>query len=728
MTTDLPRSIGEHLLYVCLISAEAPIDYEPVLPAEHVDVVGGTLPHQMDRGVAAALPGLWYLLHLPRRLLDLVDLPLGLLDVLEDFRVPHSVLLVPADLPDVAENIRRFRPNHRPALVVSPDGLADEARRVSTELGAVLEAAPASALSNELLQHHWRALHDALISDRPFVGAPPTLVTRLDTAAAELPVRALTQRLGSPLTEPDDPSKTELHWLATCLNARQWMRAAGRLEREEIPVEEAEALIPERLAEVGGDVRVPVSVGLTGTAPPYASELRRASGGPPQLRIGRHDPRDTLDVDIADRADDLVERATVELLLTHNASRGGFGLMAGDVPTQAFLTLANLERHWHIQPRPHKVRALLRSLDRHAAPIWTDAMRAALASASQVTAFTNFPFGLLTVPGDTSPLACRLPLAYRPLSPLTRATQMELDPRGIDLTAGLRVLVAECIPTIDPVGRLSRSAWDVASQAVDTGDLGNSRLVRVDVNSARELQVAVAEHQPNILVLSAHGMATPLGTAVAIGDRLCWAADLGDMPPLVILSACDVAPRGRGHVSIADLLLRQGATAILGTQIPVDVRRNSMLTLRFFINLAAAIAGETTHQTVLEVWHHTQASNAVNDILYGSPTLEAWGHEIVPSTGEPVLREFMGRRASGSLRYGDIYRDTEALLGVIADEMGVGARMRGLIRDPGYIPESLLYSMIGRPEQIFLRDPGADRWERSGQTPPSPPPERRTWA
>ena len=54
------------------------------------------------------------------------------------------------------------------------------------------------------------------------------------------------------------------------------------------------------------------------------------------------------------------------------------------------------------------------------------------------------------------------------------------------------------------------------------------------------------------------------------------------MPPVVILSACYVAPRGSGAVSITDLLLREGAVAVLGTQVPVDVYHNAVLMTRFF--------------------------------------------------------------------------------------------------------------------------------------------------
>ena len=70
----------------------------------------------------------------------------------------------------------------------------------------------------------------------------------------------------------------------------------------------------------------------------------------------------------------------------------------------------------------------------------------------------------------------------------------------------------------------------------------------------------------HILVLSAHGVfqggLQPAG--LMIGDEVCLGPGLGPLPPVVILSACHVAPRGTGAVSVADMLLREGALAVLG--------------------------------------------------------------------------------------------------------------------------------------------------------------------
>ena len=68
-----------------------------------------------------------------------------------------------------------------------------------------------------------------------------------------------------------------------------------------------------------------------------------------------------------------------------------------------------------------------------------------------------------------------------------------------------------------------------------------------------------------------------------------------------------------------------------------------------------------------------------------------------------VLEEFMSVRSPGRLRPGHIYADTERILGEIAEDNGVGERVRNWFQHPGYVPESLFYVFAGSPDRIYLR-------------------------
>ena len=70
-----------------------------------------------------------------------------------------------------------------------------------------------------------------------------------------------------------------------------------------------------------------------------------------------------------------------------------------------------------------------------------------------------------------------------------------------------------------------------------------------------------------------------------------------------------------------------------------------------------------------------------------------------------VIQEFMSVRSTGAIQLAHTYRDTENILLTIANEQGDGARIRQLLRAPGYVPESLFYMFAGRPDRILLRPP-----------------------
>ncbi|MGW6506606.1 CHAT domain-containing protein [Streptomyces niveus] len=219
--------------------------------------------------------------------------------------------------------------------------------------------------------------------------------------------------------------------------------------------------------------------------------------------------------------------------------------------------------------------------------------------------------------------------------------------------------------------------------------------------TADALRRAVAEHRPDFLIISAHGSFSGNVAGLAIGNEICVELDLDHPPPVVMLSACHVAPRGAGAVSVTDLLFREGVLAVLGTQVPVRVDRNAMLMGRFLANVAEELQSPGRHATVLDLWHHVQAGNAVNDVLSGSASLQEWAMRG-SADGTPVLTEFMLNASAGKLRRGHIYADTERVLEEIAHDMGMGHKVKNWFRRPGYVPESLFYLFVGHPERVHL--------------------------
>ncbi|MCL7428142.1 CHAT domain-containing protein [Streptomyces sp. YS415] len=675
--------------------------YSPFLFRQLGEDAEVTVPHGLSRAASAALPGLWYCLHLPNTVYQLADSSVTLLKLSQQLHLGHQILFVPIEIFD-QEHCAGFMAGLDPVLAVCPDGLAEECGRRAEALGFAFPPVKYSDMSSDSIREHWKQIHKRYRPEVEYLGREPQLTRRLDTAPMDLPRRWLARQMGDDTAEAQINSLEDLDSLtARTLHEQALLSALARLEREGVGIDQAEQELPRAYAEAR--MHIPVTLALPGVAPAYAriayDTALRSRGRP----LSALHPEDTWSPEMHLRSDELVERAAIEFVATHQAlSQSGIGFLLPSVPPEAFVALAELERHFSGTESGASVRRLLDRLNEAAKPLWSQTLIEIIRRAGMLTVFTNFPIGILRMPGDSAPLSARIPIAYRPLIPLLRTIQEELSPAvPIELNRNIRVLVAECIPSRDPVGQLSRIGWRTAREIVHLEASGITMNI-VEAQSRDELRRAIADEMPHFLVISAHGALGNNSAGLVIGDELCVELGLERPPPVVILSACHVAPRGTGAVSITDLLIREGVRAVLGTQVPVDVRRNAILMARFFINIAVASGQAEEHPTLLEIWHRVQSSNAVNDVFAaGSQSLSAWGRSLMPN-GETVLSDFMLNRSRGRLRPPHIYEDTETVLGEMADDQGQGARVRNWFRKPGYVPESLFYLFAGMPDRILI--------------------------
>jgi hypothetical protein len=709
-TPDAAR-FGRKPVYAVLFSADVDFneDYTTIVAGDQ-RFTNFTVPHGLDRSVATALPGLWYCLHLPNDLAELVDTPARILKRSQAQHLDHQIIFSPIQIFDGSLLSRWLEPNY-PVLVVCPDDLAPEASERSQELGFILPAAKFSELSDESLQDHWREIHANLVPDAPYLGREPRLSRRLDLAVTKLPKTWLARQMGFESTTDAPIAEDQDQLVGEALDHQAVLAAVARLEIDDTPPPVAERELPQAIEQEKTHMRMPVALALPGVAAGYS---RRVYDTAERARIASMpavEAADTWSTSISERPDTLIERSAIEFITAHRAiARSGVGLMFPSVPQEAFNILGQLEDHFRRsrQPSAPKVRQLLDRLNRACQSIWTDLTVGAVARASMLTVFSNFPIGLLQLPGDSEPLSSRVPIAYRPILPLTNATQRELMfTPAVEVPEDFTVLVAECIPDSDPVGRHSRSGWRATEDLINSTGQG-IKFRHVETLSIASLRAAIDDNEPNFLVISAHGAfdRTANVAGLMVGHEFTLGPELGPMPEVVILSACHVAPRGTTAVSITDLLLRQEAVAVLGTQVPVDVGHNAILMSRFLLYIRETMAGREEHSNLLEVWHRTQTTNAVIDILNGSESLRSWGGGSAVS-GRLILEEFMSVRSVGRLR--NIYSDTEQVLGEIADELGQGSQVRNWLRRPGYVPESLFYVFAGKPERIYLR-PLIDAW------------------
>ncbi|MGW6481988.1 CHAT domain-containing protein [Streptomyces sp. NPDC055059] len=663
------------------------------------DLAHGTVPHGLSRDMATALPGLWYCLHLPSTLSDFVDAPAWLLQAMQYLKIDHQILLIPIDLLGTPQAARFLHGLHR-TLVLCPDDLVDQTRRLSADLGFALPTAAFSLLSDESLESHWQAIRRHYLPDDSVLSGNPVLTRRTDLAPVTLPQERLARQMGWPPLQVTGRDNANL--VSTAMHRQSLLATVARLEREGHSPESAEPLFDRVRREEAGRLRLPVTLAAPGVAPAYSRTAYSSELRAHMEAEENSNEIDTWSAEMATRPNAAVERSAIQFVTAHHAiATSGLGLVLPAIPPKAFVELAELEKHFVQGEKPTAVRRLLTRLNEATQPVWTMDAVETIKRASYLTVFSNFPLGLLTLPGDTAPLSARIPIAYRPLTPLTRTVQKELaTPPSLNLDGKIRVLIAECIPSSDPVGHLSRQGWKAVSsfEAPIRHLLNIEQVETLTIDALRE---AVAAHKPHFLILSAHGAFRDNVAGLVIGDEV--RLQLGfDTPPLVVmLSACHVAPRGAGAIAVTDLLLREGVVAVLGTQIPVRVDRNAMIMVRLLANVAEELERPGKHATLLDLWHHVQKLNAVNDVLGANKSLYIWGMSEGPN-GISNARDFMTRRSAGRLRGAHIYEDTEEVLGEMADEQGVGDKVRNWFKRPGYVPESLFYLMAGHPDRIHF--------------------------
>jgi hypothetical protein len=694
--------------YAVVFSTGDDLD-QPYVPyvlrsAEESLVLPGTQPHGLDADVVVAIPGLWYCLHLPATLFDLLDLTADGIKTAQALDQAHHIVLAPIEA-FTADNLGRWPPWTTPTLVVCPDELADEASERSRALGFALPVARYSELSDESVRAHWRAIHAAFVPDAAYLGNEPLLIRRTDTAPTLLPSLRLARQFRFPANEDllEIDASAALDFAA---HYQTLLVGVARLERAGATPRDAHVALDQALAQEAATLTVPVVLVAHGVSSAYVRQLDGAESQAVAVGASRVPSASEWVNRMTHSTASEIEASVGELLATHRSiARGGVGIALPPVPPTAFAQLAQLEDHFRGNPSGNKVWSMLNRISDTVAGTWPDSIFQALSHASLITAFTDFPVGLVRLPGDTDPMALRIPIAYQPLTPMTRALQHELpDTPAVYLDEGFRVLVAECIPEEDPVGQLSRDGWNVARKMFDNQHRVNFEFV--DTLTVDEFRRVVAENRPDILVISAHGIHNDdvSLTGLQIGRENTIGTDLGDLPPVVLLSACTTAPRGRGAVSVADLLLRQGATTVLATHVPVDVRRDAILMARFFVYMLEVLAQREPQRTLLDVWHRTRGSNAVNDILSGNSALASWGHVDMPN-GMPVLLDFMLSRSTDQLRIGSVYGDSERVLAEMASDLGMAEKFGAWIREPGYVPESVFYMFIGRPDRVYLASP-----------------------
>lgn len=585
----------------------------------------------------------------------------------------------------------------RPTLIIFEDGCEESAAELEEYSKLLMKSISISQLSLNSLKEHWRLIWEGVkLPEDTFVINENSLTLLDEDRKIALPLLFLANQFGKRNEVLYSIYNTN-NILGECFKLQiehySHMEVLKQLHERNITDEKQVMEVYEKmLIDSLRKVTIPIVISMPGVAIPQT----KYNG------LCRQLPN--------------IEREVIKILGIHRAiARNGIYIELDCATQELFQELNSLEISCTDGTNNKYVWNILTKLGKLLSKHISELERSILMRSKQITVFSDFPIGLAIFDDFSAPFCCYKSITYRPLTPLTRALQFELTKqRQHYIGKHCKVIIAECLSKDDRIRKYSDCGWDTLKNMCKKSE--GMKIDYKEIDSVSELKIFLNSNiDADILIISAHGSyhreANMAG--ICVGEEV-WMANSNDfkVPPLVLLSACHVSPRGAGAVSVADLFIRNGAIAVLGTFIPVDVRKNSLLMVRLFVYIMEAQAGSNMLKTLDEAWSFVVASNAVNEIIGSSKVLMEWAMKLKPDGSFP-LKDFQLKESIGKLRYTHIYEDTMKILGEMLAKDGLERYLEPIVKSKDFFAESLFYQLIGFPENIFLHNNVFEEAERA---------------
>ena len=677
------RIIPQYYTYLILFSGDDE-DVEPILrvyDSAEMKADNENRMHLFDDRLVPILPAVEYCLHLPRCEMDTCDTETEVLEHAYD--VPHDIII----MPDQIFLTHSFP--LQPTLIIYLADCSEEVRHKAHSVNTALGAVSVQDLCEKLLKQHWQVLYekrnrkdDEKLKDIDTQYLLPEdkqlILPALYTARQYGRVDSVYSRIFN---------TTDIFKTCAGIIWNQRVHHNGLMYCEGFEVEDGEAfkkLYNEGMQKAKQNTRINVVITMPGI---------------PQRQVKYGGLSNRLPGD---------EKAVIRLVGLHRAIAKEALLielpMAG---RELFQKLDELEINCKKNTNNKYIRKALRDIGEIIERNLTQEQLGVINWAQHITVFSDFPIGLAVFSGGDTSLQCYKEISYRPLSPLTRCFQSEMYKRSQHyLGKRCKIAFAECIPD-DEQNKLVRICSDgiIHSLKEMNAKNPNMQVTYRETLSVKDLKQFMADNiDADILHISAHGHYDRRNNmaGILVGDEF-WMADESDykVPSIVVLSACHVSPRGGGCLSIADLFIRVGAEAVLGTFIPVNARRNMFLMNRLYTYIAAAQEGSAQYKTLSEAWSGVVATNAILEMKEASPSFSKWlmGKN---ADGNARFLDFILNRSVGRLHNRTMYADTIAIIKEMLHEEGLDGKFDDVLSQDNYFPESFFYQWIGFPENVFF--------------------------
>lgn len=676
-------NIPQYYKYMVLFKGKIE-DVEPIIHVSDVSelkIINRGRMHLFDELLIPILPALDYCLHMPRTELDTYDTDTEVLDKAYD--VPQDIMIMPE------EGLLLPQFPFQPTLIIYSDDCSEEVKNKAKSYNPVLGAVSILDLSKNLLVKQWNALFESrnLRNGKKLSDIDKQYLLD-DEKQLLLPVLFSARQYGK-ADYVYNAVFNSVNAFETCANLlwNQLLHHNALMNCKGCKGDDSAAfrkMFSDGIERAKKSIRINVVITMPGV-----SQGQVNYGG-----LTAELPND--------------EKKVIKLLGVHRAIAKEALLVELPVAgKELFEKLNELEVNCKQGTNNKYVHKTLRDIGKMFEGKLTQEQMWAVYMAKHITVFSDFPIGLAIIGNADTSLQCYKEISYRPLSPLTRCLQNEMvKHRQIYYGHRCKIAFAECVLN-DEQNRFIRSCSDAIVHSLKRLSEGNEK-IQVSYGETltiKDLKKFISNNMDaDILHISAHGYYDRRSNmaGLMVGNEF-WMADENDyrVPPVVVLSACHVSPRGSGTVNVADLFMRAGAEAVLGTFIPVYAKRNMILINRLYTYIAEAQKGSTQYETLSEAWSGVVATNAIHEMAETSKKFFKW---IWGKNSKGTLRmlDFTMERSVGRLHGQTMYADTISVVKEMLHEEGLDGKFDDILNQENYFPESFFYQWIGFPENVFL--------------------------
>lgn len=642
----------------------------------------GTM-HLFDKNLVTILSAVEYVMHMPRLELDLYDLDEGTIDAAYD--ESHNIIPIPDSF---FINLFRSMQKVNPTLIIYADDCDKRVENISSLMEPTLGCYKVSQLNEKLLKEHWIKLSDRLKPDGyERISNIYDQYLLKDEYIKALPLFFLARQyknIDEMLQHIYNTSNIE----KTCIEV-QWKQITKQNTYMEMykrgirDIEIAEKVYNDIYIKQAEKFDMNVVITFPGVSKQ-------------QIRYG---VSATLPED---------EKRMIRIIGLHRAiARNGVLIELPCANEMIYKKINEIEIKCQQGTNNGHIQKLLEDLGKALGGYFKDYQLKCLIRARNITIFSDLPLGLAVLENTEVPLQCYKNISYKPLSPLTRNFEIEMvkSPQ-IYLGKQCKIAFAECIiPDKENlyVRKMSEIVRDTLLEMQK--EYSNMLFQYGETYTINEIKKFISDNvDADILYISAHGHYAKESNmaGLMIGNEF-WMADENDIhvPPVVILSACHVSPRGSGAVNVADLFIRAGAIAVLGTFIPVNAKRNTILMTRLFTYILEAQKGSDQYKTLADAWSGIVSTNAIHELIQSSKRFEEWMYGK-NARGKVRMIEFQLERCVKRLHPATIYSDTISIIKEMLAEEGMEGKFGNILDQRDFFPESYFYQFIGYPENVFL--------------------------